>query len=134
MSIQISYLTPLIQVFDMPRSLRFYRDILGFTVHMDSGNGDDSSWVWITKDGTHLMLNDQYEPGHVPAAPPDERVKWHKDTCLFLGCDDLEGAYTFLKGHGLELEPPSVTSYGMKQLSLSDPDGYHICFQCPESE
>ncbi|HSI87918.1 MAG TPA: glyoxalase superfamily protein [Pyrinomonadaceae bacterium] len=129
MSIQISYLTPLIQVFDMSRSLKFYRDILGFTVNMDSGNADDSSWVWITKDGTHLMLNDQYEPGCGPAAPPNERVKWHKDTCLFLGCDDLEGVYKYLKAKGLDLQPPSVTSYGMKQLSLTDPDGYHLCFQ-----
>ncbi len=82
MPIQITYLTPLIEVLNMRRSLEFYRDILGFIVHMDSGGGDDASWVWITKDGTHLMINDQYEPGHVPAASSDERTKWHKDTCL----------------------------------------------------
>lgn len=129
MSIEITYLTPLIQVFSMPRSLAFYRDILGFQVHMDSGDGDDSSWVWITKDDCHLMLNDQYEPGHVPDAPPAERVNWHKDTTLFLGCEDADGAYEYLLSKGLELKPPIVTSYGMKQLGLKDPDGYNLCFQ-----
>ena len=44
---EINGLTPLLQVLNMPRSLVFYRDILGFEVVRDSGNGDDSSWVWL---------------------------------------------------------------------------------------
>ncbi len=131
MSIQITYLTPLIEVFNMRRSLEFYRDILGFEIHMDSGGGDDASWVWIAKDGTHLMLNDQYEPGRVPAAPPRERTKWHKDTCLYLGCADPDAVFEFLRSKGVDLDPPQVTSYGMKHLYLKDPDGYGICFQSP---
>lgn len=47
MAIEISGMTPLLQVFDMPRSLAFYRDVLGFEVVSDSGKGDDSSWVWL---------------------------------------------------------------------------------------
>jgi glyoxylase I family protein len=129
MPIEITYLTPLIEVFNIRRSLRFYRDILGFEVHMDSGGGDDSSWVWITKDGTHLMLNDQYEPGNVPAAPPAERVKSHKDTCLYFGCEGIDAAYDKLRAKGIELDPPTIAPYGMKQLYLKDPDGYGICFQ-----
>lgn len=129
MALKITYLTPLIQVFNMPRSLAFYRDNLGFEVVMDSGDGDDSSWVWIKKDDSHLMLNDQYEPGHVPEAPPAERVKWHDDTALFMGCEDIDGAYEYFASKGLRVEPPIVTSYGMKQLRQTDPDGYNICFQ-----
>lgn len=129
MSIKITYLTPLLQVFSMPRSLAFYRDVLGFEVVMDSGNGDDSSWVWIRKDDCSLMLNDQYEPGHVPDGPPAERVEWHGDTALFLGCDDVNGAFAYLRDKGLSVDPPKETSYGMKQLSFTDPDGYGICFQ-----
>ena len=129
MSIKIKHLTPLIQVFNMPRSLAFYRDILGFDIVMDSGNGDSSSWVWIKKDDCHLMLNDQYEPGHEPEAPPVERLRWHKDTGLFFGCEDVDMVYEYLVEKGLSIQQPIVTSYGMKQLNLSDPDGYHICFQ-----
>ena len=131
MPVHITYLTPLIQVFNMRRSLEFYRNVLGFEVHMDSGGGDDSSWVWITKDGTHLMLNDQYEPGNVPAAPPAERVKWHKDTCIYFGCEDIDAAYHEFRAKGVELGPPTIAPYGMKQLYLKDPDGYGICFQWP---
>jgi catechol 2,3-dioxygenase-like lactoylglutathione lyase family enzyme len=70
---EISGMTPLLQVFNMPRALSFYRDILGFEVVADSGNGDDSSWVWLRLSDSNLMLNDQYEPGHVPPAPPSGR-------------------------------------------------------------
>ena len=133
MGIEITYLTPLLEVFNMPRSLAFYRDILGFQVVSDSGKGDNSSWVWIQKDGCNLMLNDQYEPENVPSAPPPERIKWHHDTCLYFGADpDL--AFEFLKSNGFQLEPPNDAPYGMRQLYLLDPDGYNICFQAPINE
>ena len=31
---------PLLQVFDMPTAIRFYRDVLGFSVHATSQPGD----------------------------------------------------------------------------------------------
>ena len=74
------------------------------------------------------MLNDQYEPDHEREAPPVERLRWHKDIVLF-GCEDVDMVYEYLVEKGLSIKPPIVTSYGMKQLNLSDPDGYHICFQ-----
>lgn len=131
MSIQIDHMCPLIQVFSMRRSLAFYRDTLGFSVVRDSGNGDDSSWVWLRLGDCHLMLNDQYEPGHEPPEPPAERTKWHQDTCLYLGSKDPDSVYRELLSKGLDLAPPKVAPYGMKQLTLSDPDNYQICFQCP---
>ncbi len=40
MGITVRGLCPLIQVFDMPRSLHFYRDVLGFEEVQKSGEGD----------------------------------------------------------------------------------------------
>jgi hypothetical protein len=77
------------------------------------------------------MLNDQYEPGPAPAEPPTDRTRWHKDTCLYFGIPDPDAAYECLLSKEISLAPPSVAPYGMKQLYLSDPDGYSICFQCP---
>lgn len=130
MVLQIDGMTPLLQVFDMPTSLRFYGDILGFEIISDSG-GDDSSWVWLRLNGVDLMLNDQYEPGHAPAEPPADRTIWHKDTCLYFGSPDPDAAYEYLLSKGINLDPPAVAPYGMKQLHLHDPDGYGICFQSP---
>ena len=132
--VEIQGMTPLISVFDMPRSLAFYRDILGFEIVTDSGDGDNSSWVWLRWQGVDLMLNDQYEPGHVPPAPPAERTKWHHDTCLYFGCPDTDTAYEYLRSKGVELNPPKVAPYGMKQLYFHDPDGYNLCFQWSAKE
>jgi catechol 2,3-dioxygenase-like lactoylglutathione lyase family enzyme len=41
MPIKVEGCTPLIQVFDMPASLAFYRDKLGFEVIGDSGRSVD---------------------------------------------------------------------------------------------
>ena len=130
MGIEIKGLTPLLQVFNMPRALAFYRDVLGFEVVSDSGNGDDSSWVWLRLNGADLMLNDQYEPGQVPDAPPAERVRWHGDTCLYFGCPDPDAAYEYLRSKGVDLKPPKTAPYGMRQLVVKDPDNYDLCFQC----
>ncbi len=129
MPIEIDGMTPLIQVFNMPRALAFYRDILGFEVVTDAGGGDDSSWVWLRWQGVDLMLNDQYEPGSEPNEPSAERTKWHGDTCLYFGCPDIDAAYEYLKSKNIDLDPPLVTSYGMKQLYIRDPDNYNLCFQ-----
>ena len=131
MPVHVNEMTPLIQVFNMPRALGFYRDILGFQVVAKSGDGDELSWVCLRLNSVDLMLNDQYEPGHEPAAPPPERIRWHKDTCLYFSCPDPDAAYEFLKSKGVDLKPPKVAPYGMKQLYLRDPDGYGLCFQCP---
>jgi catechol 2,3-dioxygenase-like lactoylglutathione lyase family enzyme len=129
MKVEAKSMTPLLQVFDMQRSLAFYRDILGFEVMGDSGNGDDSSWIWLQLNGIDLMLNDQYEPGRVPDAPPAERVRWHDDTCLYFACPEVDAAYEELKDKVPDLQPPKTAPYGMRQLKLKDPDGYGICFQ-----
>jgi glyoxylase I family protein len=131
MVFQIESLTPLIQVFNIRRSLAFYREVMGFEVVCDSGDGDDSSWVWIRRNGFDLMLNDQYEPGSEPDSPPSERVRWHEDTCLYLGCRELDAAHEHLQSNGVPAEPPITAPYGMRQLYFKDPDNYSICLQWP---
>jgi glyoxylase I family protein len=41
----------------------------------------------------------------------------------------VDGAYRQLRAKGLDLKEPKVAPYGMKQLYLTDPDGYGLCFQ-----
>ena len=135
MSILIRGICPLLQVFDMPTSLAFYRDILGFDVVQtappaDKVARDDFGWVWLRCDGTELMLNTAYDPDAVrPASPNAARVAAHDDTVLYIGCPDTDAAYRHLLAHGLDVKPPSITHYRMKQLYVKDPDGFGLCFQ-----
>jgi glyoxylase I family protein len=47
MVIAVRGLCPLLRVFDMPASLRFYRDVLGFAEAGKSGQGDSVGWAWL---------------------------------------------------------------------------------------
>ena len=80
------------------------------------------------------MLNNAYEADQRPPVPDPARVAAHGDTCLFFGCRDLDAAYQHLRAHGLDLKEPKVAPYGMRQLYLTDPDGYGLCFQWPASQ
>lgn len=59
--IPIRGLAPLLEIFDMPRSITFYRDILGFEVVSTSAPGEHFDWALLRRDGVELMLNTAYE-------------------------------------------------------------------------
>jgi len=134
MAIDIEGLAPLLQVFDMPAAIHFYRNILGFKVVASSGAGDDCGWAMLRLNGVEVMLNTAYDDGERPAAPDSPRVAAHADTILYFGCQDLDGAYRFLLGKGLDVKEPTIAHYGMKHLYVRDPDGYGLCFQWPAAQ
>jgi catechol 2,3-dioxygenase-like lactoylglutathione lyase family enzyme len=135
MGIKVEGVAPLIQVFDMPRSVAFYRDVLGFEIVTTSPprGPDDFDWGLLRLQGIHLMLNTAYEANERPPEPDPHRVRAHGDTALFFACPDVDAAYGYLGGKGVRVTPPVITTYGMKQLHLTDPDGYGICLQTPVS-
>ncbi len=85
MAIEVQGVAPIVQVFDMPRSIRFYRDVLGFMVtgrsRAKSADPDDVDWVMMKLSNATVMLNTAYDrrrtcvarscalvgaPGHLP--------------------------------------------------------------------
>ena len=129
MSFEFSGVTTLIQVFDMPASVAFYRDVLGFEMVMQSRPGEQFDWAWLRRGGASLMLNTLYESEDRPASLDPARRAAHGDTTLYFDCDDLDVAYEYLRSKGIAVEKPVVRVYGMRQLSVIDPDGYGLCFQ-----
>jgi glyoxylase I family protein len=133
MSIDLQGICPLLMVFDMPESLAFYRDILGFEVISDSGKGDESGWVWLRLNDSELMLNTQYDEGERPAERDEIRDKNHGDTIIYFGCPNVDKAYKTLIDKGLQVSPPEITGYGFNSITFNDPDGYAICFHWKSS-
>lgn len=138
MPIEVQGVAPLLQVFDMPRSIRFYRDLLGFEITgrspSMSDDPDDVNWCMLQLGGACIMLNTAYDPDDVPNAPDPARWSGHQDTCVYFGCPDVDAAYRHMLEKGLQPDPPKVAWYGMKQLYLSDPDGFGLCFQRAATE
>jgi glyoxylase I family protein len=125
-------MAPYIEVFDMPASLHFYRDIIGFEKKMSSGEGDDVDWVLLDLNGAILMLNTAYEKANRPAQPDPVRTRGHRDICFYFD-SDIEALYQYFLNKGLDIKPPIITGYGWKAISLNDPDGYGLCFHHPSA-
>jgi catechol 2,3-dioxygenase-like lactoylglutathione lyase family enzyme len=134
MPLALTGLTPLIAVYDMPKAIRFYCGILGFELvtsspEIDAPEGRYFHWAWLRQGGAELMLNTAHDEGERPAHRDTVREGGHEDTCLYIGCADIDAVHAELTSRGLTLEPPVITHYGMKQLYLRDPDGFGLCFQ-----
>lgn len=135
MAIAIDGATPMFHVFDVPASVAFYRDVLGFEIIQHSppftDAKDDYGWAMLRLNGVGLMLNNAYENNIRPTEPDPARTVGHRDTTLYFDCRDVDAAYAYLRARGVAVQEPKVAYYGMKQLYVRDPDGYTLCFQWP---
>jgi len=131
MALDLRGLCPLLSVFDMPTSVRFYRDMLGFEFVNTSDPEPDGhfDWCWLRKNDAELMLNTAYERSHRPPQPDATRIAAHGDLQIYIGCQDLDAAKQYLEGAGQAVKGPIVRPFGMKQLFFKDPDGYELCLQ-----
>jgi catechol 2,3-dioxygenase-like lactoylglutathione lyase family enzyme len=136
-AIHFDGLCPLLQVFDMPTSVNFYRQVLGFELVgnspiVKSPQGDYFHWAMLRRESVTLMLNTAYDEGQRPPAPDPSRVTAHGDTALYFGCSDADATFNKLLPFGVTvLEKPFVTSYNMKRFAIADPDGYNLSFHGP---
>ena len=71
---EIHSLAPLLHVFDMPTSPRFYRNVLGFTVWGSCEPGDNYHCCGLRLHGAEVMLNTVYEAEYRPPAPDSAQV------------------------------------------------------------
>ena len=122
MGIEIRGMTPLLQVFDMPTSIAFYRDVLGFEVVTTSRPGAENfGWALLRLNGTELMLNTAYEEDSRPPEPDRARIAAHDDTAIFFGCPDVDAAYAYLRSRAENVKEP-------KSRAL-----WHEAIICPRS-
>ncbi len=130
--IKIDGLCPLLQVYDMPEALKFYCDVLGFTVIASSKEGSyDADWIWLKLDNTEIMLNTAYEKEHRPETKDKARQAAHSDTSIYFGCADIDTLYQYLLSKNIDVKPPVKTGYNYMALNVFDPDGYQLVFHWP---
>jgi catechol 2,3-dioxygenase-like lactoylglutathione lyase family enzyme len=114
---------------DPDASLAFYRDVLGFEVRNDVGQGP---MRWITvgpadQPGTSIVLE---PPGLAPGTTDDERrlitEMMAKGTYarIVLSTSDLDGTFEQLQERGAEVvQKPTDQQYGVRDCAFRDPAG-----------
>jgi catechol 2,3-dioxygenase-like lactoylglutathione lyase family enzyme len=121
---------------DPDASLAFYRDVLGFEVRTDVGEG---KLRWITvgpadQPGTSILL--------APPAPPgsgitDEERRTIAEMMakgtygwILLATKDVNGTFERLEASDAEvLQEPTDQPYGVRDCAFRDPAGNHIRIQ-----
>ena len=114
--------TPMLSVADLRRTIAFYCDELGFRCAQSFGE-PDPVWCYLKRDDVDLMFN---QP---PAAEMADLPLRAKDFQIYYFYpDDVAALHAAWKGKGLPVTELRVTSYGMKEFELRDPDGYWLWF------
>lgn len=114
--VEINFNHALIYVNDVERSIRFYRDLLGFQLiegeedyaRLRSPNADSTI-------GLHKLS------GHVTSLPAQEGIR------LYFEVQDLERFCDDLASKGVEFDQmPKEMAWGWKHAYLRDPDGHEL--------
>ncbi len=132
---------PNLMVKDVVTSAKFYRDVIGMSVIFyaaadqavyEDGDeeGHDIVFAMLTLDGAQLGLQEiKSLQGEMPAAVPTQ-TPMMTGTVYFRDAD-----VSHILKHADQdtiIKQPETSWYGMRELYLSDPDGYVIC--CGEQD
>lgn len=102
-------------VSDMDRSVKFYRDVLGFSLRFDS-----PEWTEFDTGGTTLSLHITEKPpaGETPhTSSPPGRCQ------IGLQVDDLDAFHDELSNQGVHCLREPTEEFGVKLAKYADPDG-----------
>ncbi|GIF75132.1 VOC family protein [Asanoa siamensis] len=117
---------------DPEKSLAFYRDALGFTVHNDVGQG---TMRWITVGptdpaGTAIVLT---PPAVDPSTTDDERriigemMAKGSYASIVLATADLDATFAKIRDAGAEVaQEPTDQPWGVRDCAFRDPAGNQV--------
>jgi catechol 2,3-dioxygenase-like lactoylglutathione lyase family enzyme len=112
----------------MKRSIKFYRDILGFSV-MGKLVLQDGNFLIVylkTKNGAIVELFEYTEKGKPLPAVLDDHDFGYKHMCFSV--DDVDSYASYLKSHDVKflVEPKNASTTPLRLAFFQDPDGNKI--------
>lgn len=111
---------PILLVSDLPRSLAFYRDLLGFEVTYCFPSESEPRFVSLAVDGGKLGLG------------VAEDAVQSASTALWLYTDDVDDAVARLREAGVRvIAEPADQPWGERVASVADPDDFIVHIGAP---
>lgn len=117
---RLEALTPLLRTWDLPGSVAFYTEILGFRCDSFS---DERGWAALRRDDVRLMLArpNQHENHVAPGFTGS----------LYFRTDDADGLWQLLKDKARVCYSIESFDYGMREFAIYDNNGYLLQFGQP---
>jgi len=116
---------------DVPTSVAFYRDKLGFAVEF---LGDPPLFAILRKDGITLMVRALPAAGMPrPNFVAFQRAGWHTDGAeawdAYVWVENIDSFYEALRQKDIDfVKALTQTDHGTREFEIRDPDGYNLCF------
>jgi catechol 2,3-dioxygenase-like lactoylglutathione lyase family enzyme len=129
----ISGISPFFIVADVPASLSFYRDKLGFEVTFRGPTPEDEFFGIVRRDGATIMFKalGVIEDGKEVLVPPVPNYKrkpafsWD----AYLEVPDPDALAKEFASRGVRFAVPLTDDDdGLRGFVIEDPDGYGLCF------
>ena len=103
--------TPILNVSDMQRSLRYYRDVLGFSIAWEWG--EPTGFACVTRDQVEIFMCEQAQ---------GVGCSWM--SVFVADVDALHQQY--LDSGAIIRQPPTTFPWGVREMNIEDPDGHRL--------
>jgi len=114
---QLTRVQCVLAVPNLEKSVAFYRNQLGFTLHFEV-----EGWAFLSRDQFRLML------GECPDALPAYETGDHS-YFAYVTVDTVDELYLeFLKNGVSGVQEPANKPWGMREFGIKTPDGHRITF------
>jgi len=111
---------PVIPSVDLEKSLRLWRDGLGFEVRPFAHQEDKLTGCMLSNGHSMFMLNIR---AGTPRRPPE-----YEGIRLYWAPENLQELWSKLKSLGFEVSEIAKRDYGQTEFFLVDDDGFDHCF------
>jgi len=122
-------ITPNLVVADMEKSLKFYRDVLGFSVSQTVPDKAPFIFAWMKRVDADIFLN-----ANMPPQPGEPDLYAGKPVgggtlSLYLVMEGIDDLYAKVQQEKVPIVVKMHKQfYGMKEFAVHDPDGYLLIF------
>jgi uncharacterized glyoxalase superfamily protein PhnB len=121
--INASKLQASLTVADLPKSMKWYSDVIGFNIDKQHEREGKVRAARMSAGDVHILLNQE------DGAKGWDRVKGQGVSISFIISSDLDDIAARIKSAGVTLDAePKDMPWGQRMFRLTDPDGFKLAF------
>jgi uncharacterized glyoxalase superfamily protein PhnB len=119
-------ITPELLVDNLPKTLDWYKSVLGFETIFISPESGVPTFARIKLGSAEIMLFTRSDFGK--EIPAFSTAPMGGSFVLYLEVEDIKTIWSRVKDKTIVIQPLHQTTYGSEEFSIQDCNGYHLMF------